>query len=85
MLMYRIGRTNRSSIKQLKLFFEQQTFGPNYFRRDGPADISILGTRANDIRSAHPVPAGANDQHGNFVLASPPLVNFVSDTRPMMK
>jgi len=73
------GRTNATSVKQLKLFFEQETFGPDFHRRNGPADLAILGARAAEIRNGHPVPAGANDANGNYILQTPPITNFPCD------
>jgi len=75
-----LGRTNRTSVKQLKYFFENESFGPDFHRRGTPADISVLAPTANAIRSGHPVPYGANAPNGTYISDTPPQINFVSPT-----
>jgi len=78
--LFKDGRTNKSTINTLTTFFVNQTFPQNYFRRAGPAGISIIGDLANQVRSAHPVGGGANDANGNYVLDAPnAVVNFPCD------
>lgn len=72
------GRTGRTSLAQLKSFFHDQTFGSDFYRRDGPAGIDILGPIAADVMSAHPVPYGHNDANGNYILTGPTNPTFVS-------
>jgi hypothetical protein len=65
-------------MKQLKYFFQNQTFGPDFYRRGTPAGIILLGTLAGEVRDAHPIPGGKNDANGNYILDTPASTNFVS-------
>jgi hypothetical protein len=79
-----LGRTNTTSMKQLKSFFQNQTFGPNFYRRGAPAGITLLGPLSSEIRDAHPIAAGKNDANGNYILDTPASTNFVS-ANPIME
>jgi hypothetical protein len=59
-------------------FFVNQTFGPDFFRRQGPAGAAIIGAAAAAVRDAHPVPPGANDANGNYIMDLPSFTDFVS-------
>jgi hypothetical protein len=59
-------------------FFVNQTFGDNFFRRNGPAGAAIIGATAGAVRNAHPIPPGANDANGNYIVDTPAFTNFVS-------
>ena len=65
-------------MKQLKYFFEQETFGPDFWRRQGPADVTILAPIAAEVMNGHPVPYGANAPNGTYITDVPPQTNFVS-------
>ena len=73
-----LGRTNRTSVNQLKYFFEKETFGPDFWRRGSPADVSILAPVAAAVMNGHPVPYGANAPNGTYITDVPPQTNFVS-------
>ena len=75
-----LGRTNRTSVKQVKYFFENQTFGPDFYRRGFPADVSVIAPVSNEIMIGHPIPYGANAPNGTYITDSPPQINFVSPT-----
>ena len=77
-----LGRTNRTSVKQVKYFFENQTFGPDFYRRGSPAGVSIVAPVADEIMSGHPILYGANAPNGTYITDSPPQTNFVSPTSP---
>jgi len=75
-----LGRTNRTSVKQLKYFFENQTFGPDFYRRGSSADVTVLAPVAAAILNGHPVPYGTNAPNGTYITDTPPQPNFVSPT-----
>jgi hypothetical protein len=74
-----LGRTNETSVRQMTSFFQNQTFGDNFFRRQGPAGSAILGPVATAVRNAHPVPPGANDANGNYIIDTPAFTDFTCD------
>jgi hypothetical protein len=59
-------------------FFQNQTFGDDFHRRQGPAGAAILGVSSAAVRNAHPIAPGANDANGNYVIDTPAITNFVS-------
>src|ERR1700749_1897493 len=59
-------------------FFKNQTFGDDFYRRQGPAGAAILGVSSAAVRNAHPIAPGANDANGNYVIDTPAITNFVS-------
>jgi hypothetical protein len=59
-------------------FFQNQTFGDDFFRRQGPAGAAILSQSSGAVRDAHPIAPGANDANGNYVIDTPAFSNFVS-------
>ena len=65
-------------MKQLKYFFEHETFGPDFWRREGPADVTILAPIAAEVNNGHPVPYGFNAPNGTYITDVPPQTNFVS-------
>src|ERR1700742_871662 len=60
-------------------FFANQTFGDDFYRRQGPAGSVILGATSAAVRNAHPISPGANDANGNYVIDTPAITNFVSN------
>jgi hypothetical protein len=80
MLIYAsIGRTNQTSVAQMTTFFQNQTFGDNFYKRQGPAGIPVFGPIVTAVRGAHPIPPGANDANGNYVIDTPPFTDFTCD------
>jgi hypothetical protein len=59
-------------------FFANQTFGDDFYRRQGPAGAAILGMSAAAVRNAHPIAPGANDVNGNYVIDTPAFTDYVS-------
>lgn len=72
------GRYNQTSIRQMTNFFQNQTFGDDFYRRQGPAGAAVLSPVAASVRNAHPIAPGANDASGNYVIDTPAFSNFVS-------
>jgi len=73
------GRTKQVSKKQLTNFFEHQTFGDDFYRREGPAGLPELSKTGMVVMTAYPIPAGQNDENLNWVLDEPASTNFVCD------
>ena len=67
------GTTTQLSTNALGSIFRNQTFAPNWFRRAKPAGLQILGDTSTDVRCAHPISPGHNDQNGNYVVDSDPV------------
>jgi hypothetical protein len=60
-------------------FFANQTFGDNFYRREGPAGAAIISTSGAAVRDAHPICPGANDEKGNYIMDLPTFTDFVSN------
>jgi len=67
------GRTGNVTRSILTDFFQNQKFGDDWFRRDGLAEVDVLGPTLLAIRAAHPVPPGMNAPNGTYV---PDVGNF---------
>ena len=60
-------------------FFQNQTFGDDFHRRQGGAGAAILSPVAMAVRNAHPIAPGANDANGNYIIDTPAFTNFNCD------
>lgn len=78
LLLFTNGKTKKLTIDDLDSFFVHQKFPPNFYRRQTPASLADIAGLGVQIRDAHPVPPGANDANGNWVVDQPPFTNFVS-------
>ncbi len=65
--------------------FRNNTFPPNFYRRVGPADFSVIGSVVSNLNTAHTITPGANDENGNYIIDSPMYTNFVSDPSFLLK
>jgi len=73
------GRYNQTSVRQMTSFFQNQTFGDDFYRRQGPGGAAVLSPVAGQVRDAHPIAPGANDANGNYIIDTPAFTNFNCD------
>jgi hypothetical protein len=78
LLLFSNGKTNQLTVPDLTSFFAHQTFPPNFYRRATPAGIKDITGLGIQIREAHPIMPGANDENGNWVIDQPIFTNYVS-------
>lgn len=75
---FRNGKTGNVTSDYIGYLFRNNTFPPDFYRRVGPGDSTVIGAVASALIAAHPVPPGANDEEGNYIVDSPAYTDFVS-------
>jgi len=73
--MFANGTTGLATVPIVKSFFQNQTFPPNWHRRDGAASFEIIAKDADIVRFGAPVLPGVNGPDGKYVLDPLPLNN----------
>jgi len=79
LLLFSNGKTNQLTTSDLSSFFANQTFPPNFYRRATPATMKDITGLGMQIREAHPIMPGANDENGNWVIDQPVFTNYACD------
>jgi len=73
---FRNGMTGNVTADYIGYLFRNNTFPPNFYRRVGPGDSSVIGAVASALIEAHTIAPGQNDLDGNYVIDTPMYTDF---------